>query len=62
VTSYIGCKDGSAVSLYTVIGEGHEWPGGRHLGRGYTAILGAQSNAINANNTMWQFFSSHPLA
>ena len=61
VTSYIGCKDDSAVSLYTVIGEGHEWPGGPHLGSGYTAILGAQSNAINANDTMWQFFSSHPL-
>jgi polyhydroxybutyrate depolymerase len=62
VTSYTGCKDGSAVSLYTVVGEGHEWPGGPHLGPGYIAVLGAQSNAINANNTMWQFFSAHPLA
>jgi polyhydroxybutyrate depolymerase len=62
VTSYAGCKDGAAVSLYTVIGEGHEWPGGPHLSRAYTAVLGPQSNAINANNTMWQFFMSHPLA
>jgi polyhydroxybutyrate depolymerase len=62
VTSYTGCKNGAAVSLYTVIGEGHEWPGGPHLGRAYTDVLGAQSNAIDANNTMWQFFVSHPLA
>ncbi len=62
LTSYTGCKAGTSVSLYTIIGEGHEWPGGPHLGRGYTAVLGAQSNAINANNAIWQFFSSHPLA
>ncbi len=61
LTSYTGCKSGASVSLYTIVGEGHEWPGGPHLGKGYTAILGAQSNAINANNAMWQFFSSHPL-
>jgi polyhydroxybutyrate depolymerase len=61
LTSYTGCKSGSSVSLYTIVGEGHEWPGGPHLGKGYTSILGAQSNAINANNAMWQFFSSHPL-
>jgi polyhydroxybutyrate depolymerase len=62
LSSYAGCKAGAAVSLYTIDGEGHEWPGGPHLGRAYTAILGAQSDAISANNTMWQFFSSHPLA
>jgi polyhydroxybutyrate depolymerase len=62
LSSYGGCKDGSSVSLYTIVGEGHEWPGGPHLGVGYTAVLGPQSNAINANNAMWQFFSSHPLA
>lgn len=61
LTSYTGCTDGASVSLYTIVGEGHEWPGGPHLGQGSTSILGAQSNAINANNTMWQFFSSHPL-
>ena len=60
--TYAGCTAGTSVLLYTVVGEGHEWPGGPHLGRGYTAILGAQSNAINANNTMWQFFASHRLA
>jgi poly(3-hydroxybutyrate) depolymerase len=32
------------------------------LSRAFIAILGPQSNAINANNTMWQFFMSHPLA
>lgn len=61
LTSYTGCKGGASVSLYTIVGEGHEWPGGPRLGPGYTAVLGTQSNAINANNTIWQFFSSHPL-
>jgi polyhydroxybutyrate depolymerase len=61
LTTFTGCTDGASVSLYTIVGEGHEWPGGPHLGRGYTAILGPQSNVINANNTMWQFFASHPL-
>lgn len=61
LSTYAGCKGGADVSLYTIVGEGHEWPGGPHLSRAYTGILGAQTNAINANNTMWQFFSSHPL-
>ncbi len=62
LSSYTGCKSGGAVSLYTIVGEGHEWPGGPHLRPALTAILGAQSNAINANNAMWQFFLSHPIA
>ena len=28
LTSYPACLGGSAVQLYTLIGEGHEWPGG----------------------------------
>jgi polyhydroxybutyrate depolymerase len=61
LATYDGCKAGAPVLLYTVVGEGHEWPGGPHLSRRYTAILGAQSDAVNANNTMWKFFASHPL-
>ncbi len=61
LTSRTGCVGGSAVNLYTVAGEGHEWPGGPHLPKRITLLLGPQSTAINANATMWAFFVAHPL-
>jgi poly(3-hydroxybutyrate) depolymerase len=50
-----------AVELYSVTGEGHEWPGGPHMPRLITAVLGAQSDAVDANSVMWAFFSEHPM-
>jgi len=61
LTAYTGCPEGSAVELYTLSGEGHEWPGGPSLPVADTSILGPQSNAVNADAAMWQFFNSHPL-
>lgn len=61
LTSYSGCADGGSVELYTITGEGHEWPGGPTLPRALTRVLGPQSTAIDANATMWQFFEAHPL-
>lgn len=62
LTGYHSCRNGAAVELYTVIGEGHEWPGGPHMGRLITAVLGPQSNAVNADEVMWRFFAAHPLS
>ena len=62
LTEYSDCKDGSAVALYTIAGEGHEWPGGPHLARSITRLLGPQSTAISANDVMWAFFEAHPLS
>ncbi|MGA3147888.1 MAG: PHB depolymerase family esterase [Acidimicrobiales bacterium] len=62
LTSYGGCSGGAAVSLYTIAGEGHEWPGGPHLPKRLTRVLGPQSTAISANATMWAFFVAHPLS
>ncbi len=28
LTTYAHCADGAAVELYSIVGEGHEWPGG----------------------------------
>ncbi len=42
-------------------GRGHEWPGGPTLPRAVTKVLGPQSNAVDANDTMWAFFESHPM-
>jgi polyhydroxybutyrate depolymerase len=61
LTDYTHCKAGSAVELYSIAGEGHEWPGGPPLGRVLTSILGPQTTAINANTVMWAFFEAHPL-
>jgi polyhydroxybutyrate depolymerase len=61
LTDYSHCRGGAAVELYTIAGEGHEWPGGIPLPSSLTKLLGAQSNAISANNLMWAFFRAHPL-
>jgi polyhydroxybutyrate depolymerase len=61
LTAYPNCGGGSAVELYSIAGEGHEWPGGPHLPRAITKLLGPQTTAISANSTMWAFFLAHPL-
>ena len=61
LTAYGKCAAGSAVELYAISGEGHEWPGGPHLPKSITRGLGPQSTAISANSTMWAFFAAHPL-
>jgi polyhydroxybutyrate depolymerase len=61
LTSYSPCTDGAEVQLYSIVGEGHEWPGGPTLGRSLTRALGPQSSAISANDLMWAFFVAHPL-
>ncbi|MGH3004010.1 MAG: alpha/beta hydrolase family esterase [Gaiellaceae bacterium] len=61
LATYTGCSRGTTVELYTISGEGHEWPGGPHLPRLYTSVLGPQSNAANADTLIWAFFAAHPL-
>ena len=59
-TEYAGCTAGSEVELYTLTGEGHEWPGGPALSAADTALLGPQSQAVDADAVMWAFFAAHP--
>jgi polyhydroxybutyrate depolymerase len=61
LTLYSSCSGGSVVELYSVQGEGHEWPGGPRLPRSVTKDLGPQSNAVDADDVMWTFFEAHPL-
>jgi polyhydroxybutyrate depolymerase len=61
LTSYSGCTAETAVELYSLDGEGHEWPGGPKIPAIITAVLGPQSDAVDANSTMWTFFQAHPL-
>ena len=61
LTEYTGCQGGAVAELYTISGEGHEWPGGPSLRAADTSVLGPQSQAIDADSTMWRFFEAHPL-
>jgi polyhydroxybutyrate depolymerase len=61
LTRYTGCSGGAMVELYAITGEGHEWPGGPAMPTTITTVLGPQSNAVNANSLMWDFFRAHPL-
>ena len=62
LTAYSGCAGGAGVELYSVTGEGHEWPGGPPVAAALSAVLGPQSNAVDADDLMWSFFAAHPLA
>jgi len=51
------CADASEVRLYEIRGGGHSWPRGEpYLGR---AIIGRVSQALDANQIIWKFFSQH---
>jgi polyhydroxybutyrate depolymerase len=58
--THTACTAGSTVVLYTITGEGHEWPGGPHLPKSVTNGLGPQSTAVQADGLMWSFFAAHP--
>jgi len=52
-----GCREGTAVELYTIVGGGHAWPGGNSSGRP-DADLPTQT--ISASQLIWEFFAVHP--
>jgi polyhydroxybutyrate depolymerase len=61
LTTYQGCAGNAVVELYSVTGEGHEWPGGPQMPSSITTLLGPQSNAVDADTVIWAFFSQHPM-
>ena len=58
IRTFAGCRNGTAVQLYTVTGGGHAWPGGQPFLP--PAIIGVTSRDFNASETIWQFFAAHP--
>ncbi len=58
-TAYTSCFDGTSVVLYTVIGGGHAWPGGRQYAP--KCIIGLASAQLNASQTIVEFFLAHPM-
>ncbi len=58
--TYRGCRDGTAVVLYTIRGAGHAWPGGTS-GLSLGGRLGDEpTQDISATDVMWEFFAAHP--
>ncbi|HXW56153.1 MAG TPA: PHB depolymerase family esterase [Candidatus Cybelea sp.] len=56
---YSGCRDNVEVALYSVVGGGHTWPGGRQYLP--ALIIGKTSRDFDANDIIWKFFQAHPL-
>jgi polyhydroxybutyrate depolymerase len=52
-----GCTDGADVTLCTIDGGGHQWPGGDSIG----ALLGKKSDDLLSTDAMWTFFAAHPM-
>jgi polyhydroxybutyrate depolymerase len=56
---YTDCADNAGVVLYTIKGEGHQWPGGKRVAAEW--MLGRYSQSIDATRQMWAFFREHQL-
>jgi polyhydroxybutyrate depolymerase len=55
IVNVLGCNEGSAVTLYAVVGGGHNWPG--TPGRISSAVAGLVNDDIHATDVIWEFFS-----
>jgi len=56
--SWSGGRNGTAVTLISLAGGGHTWPGGtQYLPN---AIVGAVCPELDATRTIWEFFNQHP--
>jgi polyhydroxybutyrate depolymerase len=55
---YTDCAEDATVVLYTVVGGGHTWPGGKPM-PGW--LVGRTSNSPDATSLMWAFFREHRL-
>jgi len=54
---YSDCADDASVVLYTIRGEGHQWPGGKAVRAQW--MVGRYSDRIDATTQMWAFFRQH---
>lgn len=52
-----GCDDDVAVELYVIDGGEHTWPGSDGMDA-YEGLLGPVSDAVDANDVIWDFFEA----
>jgi polyhydroxybutyrate depolymerase len=55
-STYATCAGGATVTLCTIDGGGHTWPGGTPV-----PSLGYTTPNLSATDAMWDFFTKHPL-
>jgi polyhydroxybutyrate depolymerase len=55
VRTWTNCLNNADVILYTLANHGHSWPGSPVMPKSIT------SQAVNANEIMWEFFKSHSM-
>jgi polyhydroxybutyrate depolymerase len=55
-STYSGCGAHVEVTLCTIDGGGHTWPGGLPI-----PALGATTTNLSATDAMWTFFVQHPM-
>ena len=59
-TETAACADGRTVELISVAGAGHQWPGGARAPLlDWLGILPPPSTALDATDTIWQFFAQN---
>lgn len=58
--TYSGCASGADVTICTITGGGHAWPGGGDMGSA-GVILGTQSQSLPTTQKIWEFLKPHHL-
>jgi polyhydroxybutyrate depolymerase len=56
--TYSICRDGAEVTLCTIEGMGHQWPGGKEI---LPRLLGPGTDDISATDMLLTFFQRHPM-
>jgi polyhydroxybutyrate depolymerase len=59
-TSLASCPNDRAVELITISGAGHQWPGAPGPKGPISKSLDPPFPGLNATDTIWQFFETHP--
>ena len=59
VVAWLSCRDGAQLLLYIVRNLGHHWPGGPKPSKGALKVAGPYTDAIDATQLIWDFFSQH---
>ena len=56
--SFVGCQNGGNIEVYSIVDQGHAWPGGQKSRR-----IGSDmpSSEISATDIIWDFFERHPF-
>jgi polyhydroxybutyrate depolymerase len=60
VTTWTGCRAGTAVRLIAVTGASHAWMGRAAASPGAAALVGEPYPRLDASRAIWSFLAAHP--